>query len=172
MKVGFEAILCKLGSKAEKSGWTYISSPVKVTEKLKPGFKKSFRVKGSLDQFLIKSVALVPMGEGQFIMAINATMRKAIRKNIAAKVFVQIELDYDELPLSAAFLECLKEEPDAINNFNKLPPSHQQYYSKWIESAKTDATKIKRIAMAVNGLARNMDYGAMLKEERANKSIR
>ena len=167
MKIGFEAILRKFGSKGEKTGWTYISIPIKVTEKLKPGFKKSFRVKGLLDGYPIKSVALVPMGEGQFIMAVNATMRKAITKNIAAKIAVQIELDEDEIPLSAAFIDCLRDEPEAYKNFKKLPPSHQQYYSKWIESAKTDATKIKRIAMAVNGLARNMDYGAMLKEAKS-----
>jgi hypothetical protein len=172
MKIGFEALLEKFGAKGEKTGWTYISIPVKVTDKLKPGFKKSFRVKGFLDEYPIHSVALIPMGDGQYIMPINASMRKAIKKNKGVKVAIQIQEDKEIIPLCAAFLECLKDEPTALKNFNKLPASHQQYYSKWIESAKTDATKIKRIAIAVNGLARNMDYGAMLREERDHKTIR
>ncbi len=143
MKIGFETTLEKFAAKGEKTGWTYIAIPVKVTQKLKPGFKKSFRVKGLLDEHPIQSVALIPMGEGQFIMPVNAGMRKAIRKNKGAKVAVLLEADDAEIPLSAAFLECLADEPAAITNFKKLPPSHQQYYSKWIESAKTETTKIK-----------------------------
>ncbi|RYD71709.1 MAG: hypothetical protein EOP53_23195, partial [Sphingobacteriales bacterium] len=46
------------------------------------------------------------------------------------------------------------------------------YYSKWIESAKTEPTKTKRIAIVVSGLARHMDYGAMLREQRDNKLTR
>ena len=172
MKIGFKAILEKFDSKGEKTGWTFISIPVKVTEKLKPGFKKSFRVKGLLDQTPIQSVALIPMGDGKYIMAVNATMRKAIRKNKGAAIAVLLQLDAANIPLSATFLECLQDDPAAIKNFNKLPRSHQQYYSKWIESAKTDVTKIKRIAMAVNGLARDMDYVAMLREQKSNNAIR
>ena len=164
MKIGFEALLEKFGAHGEKSGWTYINIPVEVTSQLKPGFKKSFRVKGLLDEHPIQSVALIPMGDGQFIMAVNAAMRKAIRKNKGAKVLVEIETDDEVIPLSAGLLQCLQDEPAAMKIFSKLPVSHQQYYSKWIETAKTDATKIKRITIAVNGLARNMDFGAMLRE--------
>lgn len=172
MKLGFQAILEKFDRQGEKTGWTYISIPVKVSEKLKPGFKKSFRVKGMLDDTPIKSVALIPMGDGKYIMAVNASMRKAIRKNKGATIAVLLQVDAAVIPLSATFLECLQDEPAAVKNFNKLPNSHQQYYSKWIESAKTDATKTKRIAMAVNGLARNMDYGALLREQKSNNAIR
>ena len=171
MKIGFDALLEKFGAKGEKTGWTYISIPVKVTEKLKPGFKKSFRVKGLLDDYPIHATALIPMGEGQFIMAVNAAMRKAIRKNKGAKVAVAIEVDDEVIPLSAGLMECLQDEPAAMKIFSNLPGSHQQYYSKWIETAKTDATKIKRIAIVVNGLARNMDFGAMLREQKDNKAI-
>lgn len=168
MKIGFTALLEKFEAKGEKTGWTYIQLPVNVTHKLKPGYKKSFRVKGLLDNYAFQSVALIPMGNGQFIMAINATMRKAIRKNRGAKVDVKMEVDNAEIPLSVTFLECLADEPLALDNFNKLPKSHQLYYSKWIESAKTETTKIKRIAMAVNGLARKLDYGAMLRDQKNN----
>lgn len=172
MKVTLTATLRKFDDKGEKTGWTYIEIPKKITETLKPGIKKSFRVKGKLDEHSIKQVALIPMGDGQFIMAVNATMRKALRKRKGDKISVEIETDESELKISPAFLQCLNDEPAALKNFNKMPLSHQAYYSRWIESAKTDTTRIKRIAMAVNGLARGMDYGEMLREERDNKIIR
>ena len=76
--VQFSAVLKKFKDKGEKTGWTYIDVPGKITEMLKPGNKKSFRVKGKLDNHSINGVALLPMGGGEFIMAINAEMRKAI----------------------------------------------------------------------------------------------
>jgi hypothetical protein len=41
-------------------------------EKLNPGTKKSFRVKGKIDFFKFARAALMPMGEVDFILPINA----------------------------------------------------------------------------------------------------
>ncbi len=172
MKIGFDAVLKKFDSMGEKTGWTYIEVPKKVTDKLKPGVKKSYRVRGKLDDHMINAVALIPMGDGLFIIAVNATMRKAIKKNKGQKVAALLEVDDSELPISGDLLECLKDEPVAFDRFSAMPSSHQHYYSKWIESAKTQPTKTKRIAMTVSALVRNLDYGAMLREERDNNAIR
>lgn len=155
------AILEKFGKKGEKTGWTYISIPSVIAGKIKPGTKKSFRVKGKLDSFSIKSISLIPMGDGDFIMPINAEMRKGIKKQKGEKVIVQIEEDNEEIKISSDFLVCLKEEKQALTFFNSLPKSHQNYYSKWIESAKTDATKAKRIAQSINGFKMKMGYPEM-----------
>jgi hypothetical protein len=47
-----------------------------------------------------------------------------------------------------------------------LPGSHRNYFSKWIDSAKTDATKTKRIAMAVNALSKKWGYPEMMRNSR------
>lgn len=57
---------------------------------------KSFRVKGSLDNYTIQYVALLPMGDGSFIMAINTEMRKAVGKKKGASIEVTLELDMAE----------------------------------------------------------------------------
>jgi len=163
MKIIFTATLEKFASQGEKTGWTYISIPKKVAGKINPGVKRSFRVKGKLDEHPIKFVATVPMGEGNFIIAINATMRKAIGKQKGEKVEVELELDKAKITINKEFLECLADEPAALKEFNKMPPSHQHYYSKWIESAKTETTKTKRIALAVDTLAKKMNYGEMIR---------
>lgn len=172
MNIAFTATLKQFAQQAEKTGWTYFEISRDLAEKLAPGTKKSFRVKGAIDQLKIKQVAILPMGEGHFILPVNADMRKALRKKTGDRVEVSIAADHSELQLSKDFLECLADEPEGRAYFDSLPKSHQQYYSKWIESAKTSATKIKRIAIVINGLARHMDFGAMLREQRDQKVIR
>lgn len=172
MKVSFKATLVKFNTHGEKTGWTFFEIPAKIASKINPGVKVSFRVKGTIDGHSIKQVSILPMGEGNFIMPFNAAMRKATRKKVGDTIQLELEHDKTELKISADFLECLADDPEANKHFNSLPKSHQQYYSKWIDSAKTESTRTKRIAIVVNGLVRHMDFGAMLREQRDNKLTR
>jgi len=164
--ISFKATLQKFDQQGEKSGWTYIPIPAKIALQLKPGNKKSFRVKGSIDEFPIKSISLLPMGDGDFIMAVNAAMRKALMKRKGDVVKLSLEVDNAALKISAALLACMDDEPEAMAFFRKLPGSHQQYYSKWIESAKTDATKTKRIALAINAFSLKLSFAQMMRMQK------
>ena len=73
--VNFTTTLLQFAEQGEKTGWTYIEIPADIAEQIKPNNKKSFRVKGRLDNYKISSVALMPMGDGKFIMPFNAIMR-------------------------------------------------------------------------------------------------
>ena len=162
--VQFSAIVKQFSDQGEKTGWTYIDIPHAIAEKLKPGNKKTFRVKGKLDNYTFRGIALIPMGGGDFIMALNAEIRKGIAKRKGAKVQVVLEAD-DKFVIkpSPEFLACLSDEPDAVAFFNSLAKSHQSYFVKWIDSAKTEQTKIKRIAQSVSSLSRKMGYGEMIR---------
>ena len=164
--IRFTATILKFGEKGEKTGWTYFEIPADLADLLQPGVKKSFRVKGKLDSHPIKAIALIPMGGGAFIMPLNATMRKAIKKKLGSMLQVQLQVDKEEYQLNEEFMECLADEPKAQAFFNSFTASTQRYYSKWIESAKTDATKTRRIALAVTALSKKMDYGEMLRSQR------
>lgn len=159
----FQATIKRFDDKGEKSGWTYIDVPSEVAVKLKPGNKKSFRVKGKLDDHEIKAVALIPMGGGNFIMALNGEMRKNIGKRKGETVKVVLEEDSDLIQPSAALLECLADEPKAKQFFESLTYGHKNYFTNWIESAKTEPTKTKRIAQAVDALSKGLDFGTMLR---------
>ncbi|RYF59698.1 MAG: DUF1905 domain-containing protein, partial [Cytophagaceae bacterium] len=93
MPISFKSLLLKFGQNGEKTGWTYIEIPLDLTETLKPGQRTSFRVKGTLDAHPIRQIALLPMGDGTFILVVNATMRRAIRKEEGASVQVMLEVD-------------------------------------------------------------------------------
>jgi len=162
--VKFTVTILKFDKQGEKTGWTYIVIPADVAQKLKPGNKKAFRVKGKLDNYSFVKTALLPMGEGEFILPLNATIRKAIGKRHGAMLKVQMEEDKSDFVFNKDMIACLEDEPAAMKFFRTLPGSHQRYFSKWIDSAKTDSTKAKRIALAVNALARGLGYGPMLRE--------
>lgn len=163
--VEFTAILKKFDNQGEKTGWTYIEIPVAIAMQLNPVNKKSFRVKGFLDAYSFSGISLLPLGEGDFIMALNATIRKCTGKGKGAILQVKMEADRSPVLLSAELMECLSDEPKALAYFNKLPKSHQNYYNKWIESAKTEATKAKRIAQTVTACARGQHYGQMMQSK-------
>jgi hypothetical protein len=166
----FETTIKKFGEQGEKTGWTYIEINAAQAQVLKPGNKKSFRVKGKLDDFSFEGVALIPMGKGSFLMALNAATRKQIRKNKGARILVQMMVDTQEPKISPDLIECLKEEGEALNYFNSLAPSHQLYFSRWIESAKTDFTKAKRIAQSLKALLLKWDFGQMLRSLKKDKA--
>lgn len=162
-------MLRRFGAKGEKTGWTYIDIPAAVANLLSGGQKKAFRVKGRLDTVSIQQVGLVPMGESAepdqtgelapYILAINATMRRGLGKEAGVTIQVELERDESELALSEDLLTCLADAPDALAFFETLPRGHQQYFSNWIDSAKTLPTREKRLSQAIVGLSMKLGYG-------------
>lgn len=166
--VQFTATIHRFGKQGEKTGWTYFEVLPDLVQELKPGNKKEFKVKGKLDAHPVKRVSLLPMGGGKFIFVLNATIRKAIGKKHGATVKVQLTEDKSEFVFNKDFMECLDDEPAAKNFFQSLTGSHQRYFSKWIDDAKTEPTKTKRIAMAVNALAKKWGYPEMIRAQNKN----
>jgi hypothetical protein len=169
--INFNSEIKKFDKQGEKTGWTYIVVPAAVAATLNPGVKKSYRVKGKLDEFKIEKLALIPMGKGDFILTVNAAIRKGIGKRKGATVKVQLEMDNAPILPPKELLECLQDEPEALKHFNSLPQGHRNYFTKWIESAKTEPTKTKRIALVIKTMVRKMDFGAMLREERDERKM-
>jgi hypothetical protein len=167
--VRFTATIHQFAQQGEKTGWSYIEIPIDIAQRLKPGNKRGFKVKGKLDSYSISRVSLLPMGGGKFIMAINAKMRRAIGKRKGAMLKVALEEDKSAFVFDNDFMKCLKDEPTAIKFFKSLPGSHQRYFSKWINDAKTEPTKTKRIAQAVTALGRKHGFPEMLRALKNDK---
>ena len=161
--VRFTASIKKFDRQGEKTGWTYIEIPASIAKTMNSTNKKGFRVKGKLDNYDFSMIALLPMGGGDFIMALNAAMRKAIKKQKGANVQVQMMVDTNEIKPPDELMDCLEDEPEASQYFNSLTKGHQNYFTNWIRSAKTDPTKAKRIAATLNALSKKWDFGQMLR---------
>lgn len=165
--ITFSTKIQRFTKNGEKTGWSFIVISSQQAEKLNPGIKKSFRVKGLLDNYKIQRTSLLPIGKGEFILPINASIRKGTGKAAGDTLKVRIELDERQITLSTDFIACLKDDERAYTFFKTLPRGHQNYFSNWIESAKTISTKTKRITMAIIGLAANQGFGEMI---RANQN--
>lgn len=165
--VEFTTMILQFAEQGEKTGWTYIEISADIAQQLKPGNKKSFRVKGMLDALPVNGMALMPMGEGNFIMALKAEVRKGIHKHAGAMLQVKLEADNDfKVEMPADLQECFDFEPEAFEFFNTLAKSHREYFIRWINEAKTNETRAKRIINTVNAMLRKWSYSQMLRAMR------
>ena len=167
--VKFTATIHQFAEQGEKTGWTYIEVPADIAQELKSGNKKSFRVKGKLDSYAIIGVALLPMGGGKFILPLNAAMRKGTHKKKGGMLQVQLTVDTKPLEPPPGFAECLADEPDAKAFYNRLKPSHRNYFIKWMSGVKGEAAVAKRIAVVITALLYEQDYVAMFQSLKANR---
>lgn len=166
----FSTTIFRFDKKGEKTGWSYIEVSAAQAKKLRPGSKVSFRVKGQLDNYSFERVSLMPMGDGSFILPVNGKIRKFLKKGPGNRIKVSLSFDGRGPELSKDLLKCLKDDPVALQFFKALPKSHQNYFSNWIESAKTAETKTKRIVMAVTGLSEKLGFGEMIRANKGNPS--
>ncbi len=98
----------------------------------------------------IKSVADLPSEKVlvnyiKEAMALNEKGTKIPRKEKAAAA--------KEIEIPPYFLDALKQNRAVYTTFEKFSPSHKKEYVEWITEAKTEATRKKRIATALEWLA-------------------
>ncbi|MCK7557533.1 DUF1905 domain-containing protein [Chitinophaga sedimenti] len=90
--IRFTTTIQQAEQQGHQTGWTFVIIPAELALKLQSG-KQSFKVRGLLDEYAIKAVSLLPVGGGDFMMPLNAGMRKGIGKRKGAKLTLQLEVD-------------------------------------------------------------------------------
>lgn len=136
----------------EKGGWTYIKVP-----SIKPDKKAPFGwvcVKGFIDDYELKQYKLMPMGDDSMFLPVKAQIRKQIKKEAGDIAHIRLSLDNSPTTIPKEIYDCLEME-DAIikERFDNLNESHKKAYIDHIYSAKTEATKVKRIAEMISNLS-------------------
>jgi len=167
--VTIKAIIKRYSRNGEKTGWSYVEISAAQANKIKANYKRSYKVKGYIDKLAISQIAMIPMGGGTFIIPVKAAIRKKIGKEEGDKVILKLEEDLKEYQLDKELVLCMKDEPIAFSKFKKLPKSYQNYYSKWVGSAKTPETKSRRIGIVINGVLNDQTLAEMLKANRELK---
>lgn len=153
----------KFSDKGEKTGWTYVEIPPDVLIKFKRKDKKEFRVKGLIDDVKVERLAVYPVGDGNFIIAINAALRKSLGKKEGATVCLKLSLDSAEALQSQELVDCLAEDQVAKKQFESLLLSQRNYFHRYIYSAKGAATKAGRIVNVINAMYKKQDFGTMIR---------
>lgn len=159
----FKAIILKFASKGDKTGWTYVEVPPDIIPKLKLKTKKEFRIKGLIDDLKFERLATYPVGGGNFIIAINAELRKKLGKKQGAMVSIKFELDSSEALQSQELIDCLNEDPLALKQFNSLTLSHRNYFHRYVFTAKGQATRAGRIINTINAMYKKQNFGEMIR---------
>src|SRR5213595_1124556 len=91
---------------------------------------------------------------GEFLLGLNAAVREAAGVQAGDTVDVLIELDPApravEVPEGLA--GALAADPDAKAAFERLAFTHRKEYARWIEEAKREETRDRRVARALEML--------------------
>lgn len=161
----FTAIIQRFEKKGEKTGWTYVSVDSELANRINPGVKTSYRVSCEIKEKKDLDFTLLPMGGGDFIFPIRKEMLKSLSLKIGDKVQISISYNKEKYKIDEDFMDYLNKMPKAIKYFESLPISHKNYFSKWIQSAKTLETKAKRIERAVRYLNQSKGYVEMIRDK-------
>lgn len=163
-------VIKKFAQMGEKTGWSYVEIPQHIAQELKPNCKVSFRVKGMMDSFSFNGLALVPMGEGDFILPLKASIRKSLKKEAGAMLALQLQEDKEfKIEMPDDLHECLAEQDHMMRNFLNMPKSHQNYYINWINEAKTEHTRVKRLTLTVKAMDAKLLFDEMMRENKTRR---
>lgn len=135
-----------------KGGWTFARIPGAVVQKDSPfGW---MTVSGEIDGYVLDRYKLMPMGDGNLFLPVKAAIRKVIKKDAGDSVFVSIHSDERPAEIPQEWLDCLELEPQAKARFFQLSASAQKQVVDHLFEAKTDETKVKRMAEALRNLGK------------------
>ena len=114
------------------------------------------KVRGFIDGYEVKKFHLMPLGNGQLMIAVKAEIRKAIKKEEGDWIDVVLYSLEPPLPVPEDFLLCLQDEPEALKNFDKLSEDMKKEYLVWIYALKSEEVIVDRMALAINKLTLNL----------------
>ena len=165
--IDFKAEIERFESNGEKTGWSYVYIPQDIADQIKADNRREMRIRGFIDEVAVNGVCMMPVKNEGFILPLNKPLRKALRKEQGAVVNLKLEHDVDfkiEMPEDLEI--CLADEPELLEEFLSRPKSHRNYFINWLNSAKTEPTRTKRLVMIVNAMQHKWDFGLMIRNGR------
>jgi hypothetical protein len=124
--------------------------PTEVVEGLGSGKRPAVRV--TINGYTYRNT-VAPM-DGRYMIGVSAQHRSAAGVRAGDELDVNIELDTAprEVSVPADFAAALDREPEARRTFDGLSYSNKRIHVLSIEDARTDATRHRRIAKAIDTL--------------------
>jgi hypothetical protein len=144
-KHSFTAVIIHAGG-----GGAFVEVPFDVEKAF--GAKKP-RVKALIEGVPYRGL-LVRMGGEHHILIILKGIRAQIGKTFGDKIKVMVEADVEPrvIEIPKELLQLFKKEKNAKSFFDKLSYTHQKEYVQWINEAKQDETRQRRILKTIEML--------------------
>jgi antitoxin component of MazEF toxin-antitoxin module len=91
---------------------------------------------------------------GEFLVGLNRAVREGAGVQAGDQVEVELELDAAprEVEVPRALADALAADGEAREAFDRLAYTHRKEYARWIEEAKRDETRRRRVAQALEML--------------------
>jgi bacteriocin resistance YdeI/OmpD-like protein/uncharacterized protein DUF1905 len=91
---------------------------------------------------------------GEFLLGLNRAVRQEAGVEAGDTVDVNVELDTTprEVDVPHALANALAEDSEARVGFDRLAYTHRKEYARWINEAKRDETRERRLAQALEML--------------------
>jgi hypothetical protein len=113
---------------------------------------KRFPVRATINGYTWRTT--VTRMRGEFLLGLSRSVREAAGVEAGDTVDVEIELDAvpREVAVPEALTLALAGDPVARAAFEGLAYNHRKEFARWIEEAKRDETRQRRVAQAVEML--------------------
>jgi hypothetical protein len=133
-----------------------ITPPVDVPEFF--GTRARVPVRGTINGFPFRS-SLMPCG-GYHMMPVNKTLREGAGANPGDTVEVVMERDEEERTVEAPSVlkKILAKNKAAKGNWEKLAFTHKKEMANWIEGAKQEETRARRLAKVISVLEKGTKW--------------
>jgi len=145
-----------------KGGCTYVEIPEIPMPKTPFGMLK---VRGRIDDYEFSNVHLMPLGNGNLVLAVKAAIKKKIKKEAPDIVHITLYEDTTPLIIPKELLLCMEYEDGVLAKFEKYSDGQKRAFIDWINSAKTEQTKIDRIARTIVMVQKGERFYDTLKRE-------
>jgi Domain of unknown function (DUF1905)/Bacteriocin-protection, YdeI or OmpD-Associated len=128
-------------------GGAFVEVPFDVEEAF--GSKRP-KVKATIDGIPYRGT-LVRMGTECHLLLILKSIREQAGKTFGDEVKITVELDTEPrvVAIPKDLAGALKKDREAKIRFGKLSYTHQKEYVTWIEEAKKDETRQRRLAKTI-----------------------
>lgn len=145
-KYKFTAVIQNAGE-----GGAYVCIPFDVE---KTFGKKRVKVKARIDGEPYRGT-LVRMGTPDHMLPVLKEIRQKVGKSFGDEVTIELEEDLEPrvIEVPPDLKQALEAQPASLSYFNKLSYSHQKEYVRWVNEAKRQETRLKRIQEAVDLLS-------------------
>lgn len=140
-----------------KGGWTFIRLPDMPKGQ---GYFGMQKVRGFIDQYELAPCSLMPFKKGVMMLPVKAAIRKQIKKEAGDQVrliLYAVGQQTKEI-IPDDFLECLRDEPGALQAFQALPAAEQEKCLQWLMEVSVPEARIQRMADTINHLAAGRSY--------------
>ena len=131
--------------------WTYLDIPVEVSKEF--GGKGQVRVKGSINRHPYRTSAR-PHGDGRHYIVVNKSIRDAI--GVTTGDVVRVVMGLDTAPRTGEippdFMQAMQSDRKYSELFEELSYSRQKEFVDWLESAKREETRERRMAQSLDML--------------------